>query len=94
LGFSLETDYKIKEEIQVAFCTDLKQAQNVIDKQATDILQLKADLELAEEEIARKHLLEVDFEEFKKNAAVQQREKEEPEKEIVALNESVITRKK
>jgi chromosome segregation ATPase len=93
LGFSLETNYKIKEEIQVAFCTDLKQAQNVIDKQATDILQLKADLELAEEEIARKHLLEVDFEEFKKNAAVQQREKEEPEKEIVALKESVITRK-
>ncbi len=81
----------------MAFCTDLKQAQNVIDKQATEILQLKADLALAEKEtkeIARKRLLEVDFKEFKKNAAVQQREKEELEKEIVALNESVIKRKK
>jgi hypothetical protein len=31
---------------------------------------------------SHQHLLEVDFEEFKKNAAVQQREKEELEKEI------------
>jgi hypothetical protein len=88
-GFFLDTNYKIFRTAQ--------EAQNVIDKQATEILQLKAGLELADRETrkenGRKQLLEEEFEEFKKNAAVVQREKEELEKEIVALKESVIKRK-
>lgn len=96
LGFIFDKNFIIKEEIEVAFSTG-QQLQNVIDKQATEIRALKADLSLADresrKEIARKHQLEVEFEEFKKTAAVVQREKEELEKEVVALKESVIKRK-
>jgi hypothetical protein len=88
-GFFLDTNYKIFRTAQ--------EAQNVIDKQATEILQLKADLHLADseirKEIGRKLLLQDELEEFKKNAAVVQREKEELEKEMVALKESVIKQK-
>jgi hypothetical protein len=95
-GFFLDTNYKIKEGIDLTFCT-AQQVQHFIDKQATEILQLKADLQLADceirNEIGRKLLLQDELEEFKKNAAVVQREKEELEKEMVALKESVIKQK-
>jgi len=78
LGFIFDKNFIIKEEIEVAFSTG-QQLQNVIDKQATEIRALKADLSLADresrKEIARKHQLEVEFEEFKKTAAVVQRER-------------------
>jgi hypothetical protein len=95
-GFFLDTKYQIKEGIDLTFCT-AQQVQHFIDKQATEILQLKANLQLADceirKEIGRKLLLQDEFEEFKKNAAVVQREKEELEKEMVALKESVIKQK-
>jgi hypothetical protein len=95
-GFFLDKKYQIKEGIDLTFCT-AQQVQHFIDKQATEILQLKAALQLADceirKEIGRKLLLQDELEEFKKNAAVVQREKEELEKEMVALKESVIKQK-
>ncbi len=95
LGFIFDTNNHIKEEIEKALYT--AQAQHVIDKQATEIRQLKADLHLANgetrKEIGRKLQLQVELDEFKMNAAVIQREKEELEKEMVALKESVIQQK-
>jgi len=81
LGLMLEAN-KIKEEIEMAFQTT-HQTKDFIDKQAAVISLIKDDLRLADRETRN----EVD--DFKRNAAVIEREIKELQQETVVLKESI-----